>query len=174
MGIDIEEAYRRYAGMVLRRCTALLRDEDRALDAMQETFANVLRAGERLNDRGLSTLLFRIATNVCLNMLRYRRRHPEDLHPGDVLDRIAQAADPIDGLPTRIWWNRLLARVPVSTRTLAVLYLVDGWTLEELAADSGLSVGGVRKRLAKLSVAVKELEAIDGAGALDTARKEGP
>lgn len=174
MGIDIEEAYRRYAGMVLRRCAALLRDEDRALDAMQETFANVLRHKSRLNDRGLSSLLFRIATNVCLNMLRHRRRHPEDLHPGDVLDRIAGATDPLDGLPTRLWWNRLLARVPINTRTLAVLYLVDGWTLEEIAADSGLSVGGVRKRLAKLSIAVKELEAIDGISAFETAREEVP
>ncbi|MBI1945263.1 MAG: sigma-70 family RNA polymerase sigma factor [Deltaproteobacteria bacterium] len=162
MGIDVEDAYRRYAGMVLRRCTVLLRDEDIALDAMQDTFACLLRHRARLKDRGLSSLLFRIATNICLNMLRHRRRHPEDLQPADVLDRIAHAADPIDGLPTRIWWDRLLGRVPVTTRTLAVLYLVDGWTLDELAVETGLSVGGVRKRLAKLSAAVRELEAIEG------------
>lgn len=162
MGIDVEDAYRRYAGMVLRRCTAMLRDENIALDAMQETFACLIRHRARLQKRGLSTLLFRIATNVCLNMLRHRRRHPEDLQPGDVLDRIARVADPIEGLPTRIWWDRLLGRVPVTTRTLAVLYLVDGWTLDELAAETGLSVGGVRKRLAKLSTAIRELEAIEG------------
>lgn len=160
--------------MVLRRCTALLRDDDRALDATQDTFACLLRHQTRLTDHGLSSLLFRIATNVCLNMLRHRRRHPEDLHPGDVLDRIARAADPLEGLPTRLWWQRVLKRVPVSTRTLAVLYLVDGWTLEEIAEETQLSVGGVRKRLAKLSAAVRELESIDGMAAREAASGEVP
>ena len=34
--INIEEYYTRYGPMVLRRCRQLLRDEDRALDAMQD------------------------------------------------------------------------------------------------------------------------------------------
>ena len=36
---------------------------------------------------------------------------------------------------------------PLSTRTIAVLHYVDGWTLEEVAQEVSLSVSGVRKRL---------------------------
>jgi RNA polymerase sigma-70 factor (ECF subfamily) len=41
---------------------------------------------------------------------------------------------------------------------MAVLHLVDGLTLEEVAAEMGLSVSGVRKRLRTLKAHVAELE----------------
>ena len=40
---DIETLYTTYGPMVLRRCRQLLRDEDLALDAMQDVFVRVLR-----------------------------------------------------------------------------------------------------------------------------------
>mgnify|MGYP002389914899 CR=1 FL=1 len=41
----------------------------------------------------------------------------------------------------------LFRREQESTRTIAVLHYVDDLTLEETAAEVGLSVSGVRKRL---------------------------
>ncbi len=43
--------------------------------------------------------------------------------------------------------DRLFGRHPESSRTIAVLHYVDGLTLEQVAAEVGLSVSGVRKRL---------------------------
>jgi RNA polymerase sigma-70 factor (ECF subfamily) len=40
---------------------------------------------------------------------------------------------------------------------MAVLHFVDGLTLEEVAAETGLSVSGVRKRLRGLRHALVEL-----------------
>jgi RNA polymerase sigma-70 factor, ECF subfamily len=37
--------------------------------------------------------------------------------------------------------------MPTSTRVMAVLHYLDGLTLEEVSAEVGLSVSGVRKRL---------------------------
>ena len=74
--IDVEALYRKYGAMVLRRCRHLLRNEDAAADAMQETFVRVLRNGKTLTASYPSSLLYRIATNVCLNMLRTNRRRP--------------------------------------------------------------------------------------------------
>ena len=53
-----------------------------------------------------------------------------------------------------------LAREKPSTRVIAVLHLVDGMTLEEVAREVGLSVSGVRKRLRMLKAHVRELEAV--------------
>ena len=47
--IDVEALYRRYGPMVLRRCRQLLKNEDLAADAMQETFVRVLRNRNTLN-----------------------------------------------------------------------------------------------------------------------------
>src|SRR5512136_204343 len=82
--IDVDALYRRYGPMVLRRCRALLRDEDRALDAMQDVFVQVLRHKDSLNARYPSSLLYRIATNTCLNSIRSARRR-RDISNDDLL-----------------------------------------------------------------------------------------
>ena len=76
MAVDVEAFYRKYGPMVLRRCRTLLRDEDMALDAMQDVFVQVLRRQESLHDAAPSSLLYRIATNVCLNAIRKKKRGP--------------------------------------------------------------------------------------------------
>lgn len=146
MAIDVEALYRKYGPMVLRRCRQLLKDEDKALDAMQETFVRLLRHRERLNDAGPSSLLYRIATNVCLNLLRGERRRPQ-ADDEELLLSIASLDDHEERSGARSFLDQLFGGERESTRTMATLHYVDGLTLEETAAQVGLSVSGVRKRL---------------------------
>lgn len=158
MAIDVDQAYRRYGPMVLRRCRRLLRSEEEAADAMQDVFVQLLRHQERLTDAAPSSLLFRIATNVSLNRIRGKKRKPEDAGE-DLLLRIASADDPEEHSANRSFLSRLFERQQESSRTIAVLHLVDGMTLQEVAREVGMSVSGVRKRLRGLRAAVAELEA---------------
>ncbi len=157
MAIDVDAAYRRYGPMVLRRCRTMLRDEQRAYDAMQDVFVQLLRHHERLDDRGMSSLLYRMATNVCLNRIRSQSRRPEDAST-DLLGRIAASSSIEQRTGARALLDRLLGGEPESTATMAVLHLHDGLTLEEVAEVVGLSVSGVRKRLRKLKASLAELE----------------
>jgi RNA polymerase sigma-70 factor (ECF subfamily) len=158
LAIDAESCYRRYGPMVLRRCRHLLGDEDRAIDAMQDVFVQLLVHRERLEDKGLSSLLYRIATNVCLNRLRSRRRRPED-PDAELLNRIASMdVDTDRRADARSVLTRLFKREQESTRTIAVLHLLDGMTLEEVAGEVGLSVSGVRKRLRGLRAQLHAME----------------
>jgi RNA polymerase sigma-70 factor, ECF subfamily len=147
--LDVESLYRKYGPMVLRRCRSLLKDEEAALDAMQETFARVLRRRDSLTGEAPSSLLYCIATNVCLNVLRSERgKRPAG---GDeLLESIAGCDDPEAGADARDLVEGIFAREEPSTRTMAVLHYVDGLTLEETAERVGLSVSGLRKRLAGL------------------------
>ncbi|MCA9570800.1 MAG: sigma-70 family RNA polymerase sigma factor, partial [Myxococcales bacterium] len=156
MPIDVEDAYRRFGPMVRRRCERMLRDPELARDAMHDTFVRVVRRSDDLDDRALSSLLYRIATNVCLNRIRGWNRRPEDPEEA-LLDRIAHADDPGASAGARLLLDRLFAREPASTRTLAVLHLLDGMTLEEVAEHTGLSVSGVRYRLRALRAPLHEL-----------------
>ena len=135
--------------MVLRRCRQLLRAEEEALDACQDVFVRVIERRERLDARYPSSLLYTIATNVCLNRIRDRARRAESADE-EQLDRIARADAAGGESEARLTLDWLFARHPESSRTMAVLHYVDGLTLEQVAAHTGLSVSGVRKRLRKL------------------------
>ena len=159
MALDVEDYYRTYGPMVLRRCRRLLGDEELALDAMHDVFVKVLRYEDRLVDQAPSSLLYRMATNECLNRLRSRRRKPE--HPeGELLWRIATTDDVEGRAHRRSLLDRIFSREQESTGTIAVLHLVDGMTLEEVAGEVGLSVSGVRKRLRTMKARVTELEGV--------------
>jgi RNA polymerase sigma factor (sigma-70 family) len=170
MAIDVEGTYLRYGPMVLRRCRTLLRHDAKAQDAMQDVFVSLLRHEARLDESALSALLLRMATNVCLNKLRTERRHPED-RDEELLQRIASADDAGTGdgggAESRSVAQNLLAKLfraddplAASSRTIAVMHLVDGLTLEEAAREAGLSVSGVRKRLRTLRGRLQELEGV--------------
>jgi RNA polymerase sigma-70 factor (ECF subfamily) len=147
--LDIEDLTERYGPMVLRRCRRLLRDEDEAMDACQDVFVRLIEHGDALSATYPSSLLYRIATNLCLNRLRGRRRSAT-AGDDETLLRIASAEVPGAASEARSVLDRLFRRHPESSRTIAVLHYVDGLTLEEVAAEVGLSVSGVRKRLRAL------------------------
>ncbi len=135
--------------MVLRRCRTLLGDPETAHDAMHDVFVEICRRHETLVDAGLSSLLYRTATNVCLNRMRSTRRRPSE-PATDMLARIADLDRTDERQAARSLLDRVLGREPESSATIAVLHLVDGHTLEETAEIVGMSVSGVRKRLRKL------------------------
>ena len=142
--------------MVLRRCRGMLRSEAEAVDAMHDVFVELLRRKDTIDSSGSSSLLYRVATNVCLNRLRSRTRRKEE--PGaELLERIAVASAE-ERSQAKALLDRLLSREPVSSGTIAVLHLHDGLTLEEVAQQVGLSVSGVRKRLRRLEERLRELE----------------
>jgi RNA polymerase sigma-70 factor (ECF subfamily) len=159
LAIDIDESYRKYGPMVLRRCRRLLRDEEMAVDAMHDVFVQLLRNESRLELSQPAALLQRIATHVCLNRLRSRRRRPESTEE-QILLNIATSDDAEATVSARSLLDRIFNSEKESTRTIAVLHLVDGLTLEEVATEVGLSVSGVRKRLRTLRGRIALLEGV--------------
>jgi len=158
--LNAEQLYVRYAPMVLRRCNRLLGDENEAADIAQEVFIKVWEKRNSLNDEYPSSLLWRMATNMCLNRIRDKKRRGEDISADKMLMNIACAKDIEKDAVHRDILNRLFKRHPENSRTIAVLHLVDGMTLEEVAKEVKMSVGGIRKRLRSLKNTLIELEAI--------------
>jgi len=156
-GLDIASLSGRYGPMVLRRCRQLLRNDDEALDAAQDVFVRLIERRSDLDARYPSSLLYRVATNVCLNRIRDRGRRPQASESGDgrALEAIACAEIPGGESDARMLLDWLFNRHPESSRTIAVLHYVDGLTLEQVADEVGLSVSGVRKRLRKLRDSVR-------------------
>lgn len=155
MAVDIEQLYRRYGPMVLRRCRRLLGDDAAATDAMHDVFVKLMDRRHRLEDRGLSSLLYTMATHESLDRLRKTRRAP--VHDPLLLE-IAGSDESSDSLVLLIL-DRLFQDEAPSTRVLAVLRYVDGLSWEETAQAAGMSVSGVRKRLRALGLRARALAA---------------
>ncbi len=147
--IDVDGLYRRFGPMVLRRCRALLRDEDAAADAMQETFVRVLRSRTTLRDEYPSSLLYRIATNVCLNAMRSARRRPA-LNASPMLESMPGSENVEARALDATLVEQLFRGVKASTREAARIHYLECATLEETAERVGMSISGVRKRLDSL------------------------
>jgi RNA polymerase sigma-70 factor, ECF subfamily len=147
--VDVDQLYRRYSPMVLRRCRSLLRDEDSAADAMQEVFVQVLRHQETLNARYPSSLLYRIATNVSLNALRSRRRRPT-VSAELLSDSLTGGEDMEERQVDAALLEQVFIGSKEGTRRAAEIHFLEEKTLAETAQEVGLSVSGVRKRFRAL------------------------
>jgi RNA polymerase sigma-70 factor, ECF subfamily len=151
---DVENLYRKYAPMVLRRCRFLLRNEASALDAMQDVFAKLLDR-PKFEAISPSSYLYTVATRICLDKIRSAASR----YAGgdDLLWEIAATEDFEAQIFARRLLDRLFHRQEESTRVMAVLHYLDGLTLSEVAERVGLSVSGVRKRLAGLKTHSEKL-----------------
>jgi RNA polymerase sigma-70 factor (ECF subfamily) len=152
--INIEEFYLRYGPMVLRRCRQLLKDEERARDAAQEVFAKLLIHKKQLRNQYPSSLLFRITTNTCLNMLRAQRDR-RFIESEAVLENILSFDESEKRTMLKDLLEKIFMKEKLSTYEIAVMHFVDEMTHQEVADETGLSVSGVRKRIREFLTRVK-------------------
>lgn len=157
MGINVEEFYKKYGPMVLRRCRSLLKNEDQALDAMQDVFVKILKHQHRLNDTAPSSLLYTTATRVCLNIIRKEKRN---VISDDILESVSSSDNPEERALTKHFLDRVFSKEKETTRTIAVLYYRDKLTLEQTAKAMDMSVSGIRKRLRQLRERSLELKEV--------------
>ena len=155
--MDIDQIYREYGPMVMRGCRQLLRDEDLALDATQDVFVRLIERRDHLRADYPSSLLYRIATNLCLNRIRDAKKRKTSTDQ-KLLEQIADLDDAEGQIEARSVLARLFGLERETTRTMADLHYVDGMTLKEVAGEVGMSVSGVRKRLRGLRATLKEME----------------
>jgi RNA polymerase sigma-70 factor (ECF subfamily) len=148
MAIDIEAYYQKYLPMILRRCRSLLGNEEDALDAAQDVFVRLIKAEKNLHGRFPSSLLYTIATNTCLNRIRWRTLHRES-SPDDPGEAPLISVDSgFDRVEAGMILDAILETESESTRAICFMYHADGMTLREIGEAVGLSISGVRKRLA--------------------------
>lgn len=143
----------RHGRAMLAVASRLLGSRADAEDAVQRAFLQCLtRAADYQETWAVSTWLYRILTNICVDEIRRRRTRP--VLPAD-RDAVARRADRPDGgggaeaAGRRIDVERALQRVPTEARALLVLRYVDGLSYGELARVRGITVNTVKSQLSR-------------------------
>lgn len=170
-----------------RYCRRILGSPFEAEDAAQETLVRAWRAFDRFEHRASSqTWMYRIATNVCLDILASQRRRPRpiDLRSGSPTGASADVAvwaahqrtagrhgswdvvDPADlAIRTesiRLAFVRALQHLPPRQRAVLILRDVLRWTSIDVAGRLGTTVTAVNSALqrARATLAARNRAAV--------------
>lgn len=160
---ELTELYTRYGFLVHRRCAALVRVPADAEDAVQETFLRARRYGEKRPPTNALSWLYAIAANVCFDLMAKRGReapHPED----DAAALDARSTGEAEDGDRQAVLSAVLRQVDGTTREIGVLHYLDGYTQEEVAAQTGYSRRTIGKKLQAFEERVRSLWRRAGAG----------
>jgi RNA polymerase sigma-70 factor, ECF subfamily len=81
----VEADFEQYRAALTGRCTRMLGSRSEAEDAVQETLLRAWRNHGRFEERcRLDSWLYRIANNVCLDMLNARSKRAEPVDPASL------------------------------------------------------------------------------------------
>jgi len=171
---ELEGQLEQYRSELTAHCYRMLASPFEAEDAVQETFIRAWRNLERFEGRAaLRSWLYKIATNVCFDMLsgRERRARPMDLGPSQEpvessLNTMPEATwiqptpDPAavaeSHETTRLAFVAALQHLPPRQRAVLILCEVLRWKASEVAELLETSVASVNSALQRARATLEE------------------
>lgn len=148
-----EELFIRHQRQLYRLAQLTSRDPDDAADALQDAMLAAHRTAPLFRrDSAVSSWLYRIVVNACLDRLRRNK-----IRAWDLLDeQVCGSVDPTGELETTILIERALMRLPVEQRAAVVAVDMQGFSVAETARLLGVAEGTVKSRCSRARTKLAE------------------
>lgn len=129
----------------------MLGNREDALDATQEVFIKIYRSvGSFKGESALSTWIFRITKNVCIDFLRKNRAVSEDEIPETLPDTALPSPEEALLLcQKRDLVKSCIKELPVNYKTVLLLREYEQMSYSEIAQTLEISEGTVKSRIAR-------------------------
>lgn len=149
-----QELFHRFGQRIFRTAMKILKEEESAKDALQETMINIHRAaGSFRGEARLATWINKITVNVCLEMIRKNKKHTCRTSE-DVSDHLTleDASTPNPFIAThkrevrrRVW--AALGRLNPKQQVVVRMHDLEGYTIREIAEQMDVPEGTIKSRL---------------------------
>lgn len=128
-----------YANTLFRMCFVILKHEQDAQDVLQETFIKYMeKAPEFKNEQHEKAWLLKVASNLCKDLLRFKRRNAYvDV---EELEKYCKEPEEAEVL-------KEVMLLPAKYKSAIHLYYIEGYKMEEIAGILGISENAVKKRM---------------------------
>ena len=141
-----EELFLRHQRQLYRLARLTSRTGEDAADALQDAMLSAHRSAASFrNDAAVSSWLYRIVVNACLDRLRRNKNHLAVRLEDDAYS----VSDPAPRTDTAVVVQRALMRLPVEQRAAVVAVDMQGYSVADAARLLGVPVGTVKSRCAR-------------------------
>ena len=151
-----EALVRLHEKKVYALCRRMCPNEQDALEAAQDAFLALWRGiGDFREDAALSTWLYRLAANACIDVLRRERRSGGAVSlddPDTVYEPVDQGDSPeraLEQSELRRLVGEGIAALPEEYRRVLLLRETEQLSYSEIAAREGLELGTVKSRISR-------------------------
>lgn len=164
LGDDIaafEALVSRYQNRIIAYSVRMLHDNEDAEDVAQETFIKAYRSLDSFRGASsFSTWLYRIATNLCIDRARKRKRSPQQAYSLDepfdneesgggreLPDLSSEPSRGVERDELRRQVRETVAQMPEKLRAVLVMCDIQGMAYEQIAQALDCPIGTVKSRL---------------------------
>jgi RNA polymerase sigma-70 factor (ECF subfamily) len=156
-----EELFYRHHRQLYRLAQITSRNPDDAADALQDAMLSAHRSAPAFrHDASVSSWLYRIVVNSCLDRLRRNKSHAAT----QLEDDVCHLGDPTPRVDTALVVERALLRLPIEQRAVVVAVDMQGYSVAETARLLGVPEGTVKSRCSRARAKLaKTLEYFDDA-----------
>ena len=151
-----EELIRQYEKKVYTLCFRMCGNSEDAEEAAQDAFLALWRGIDRFRqESSLSTWIYRLATNACIDTLRRRKKQSgsvslddEELFV-DAVDTSPQPQETVEHRETQKLLQEGLSALPEEYRKVLILREIEGLSYTEISESASIALCPVKSRISR-------------------------
>jgi len=141
--------YKRYSGKVYHKCLGMLKSSDEAMDATQDIFIKLYTKIADFEERAkLSTWIYRVTYNYCIDMLRRRKKDQKLFSPESDIPDIEDEDDDTELLQIEVKKLKvILDKIPEGDKAVLMMKYQDDMSIKEISAILGKTESSIKMKL---------------------------